>query len=331
MARLISSPSATSTRRLVDTLDPDTQAQKSRAAQRPQRILAPGISPIAAVFLSAYDSYRTLEEFAERLERSLRKLIERRIKTIWAMLQTSAATKIWLQRPFRGLEAYEFEHAADLFRSRRPGREGDGTAWRARRAPVPRFCWCRVRAPPANHHWSKPALMPRLMKPQRIQGAAFARRLVFRPSEGGDDRHSWTGYRGAHCANPAARRFRLCPNSSHRARTAADTRRSLARSPGAAAFFSRGRWSVTEAGAAMARFSPSNMPSSFSRSISWKNCSRSRLSALRSPASVHSASGRPCARRMRSGWSRRSAPTSGTALPKFPKSSRSAPAMDAST
>ena len=34
------------------------------------------------VFLSAYDSYRTLEEFTERLDRSLRKLIERRIKDL---------------------------------------------------------------------------------------------------------------------------------------------------------------------------------------------------------------------------------------------------------
>ena len=32
------------------------------------------------VFLAAYDEYRTLEEFAQRLEESLRKLIERRIK-----------------------------------------------------------------------------------------------------------------------------------------------------------------------------------------------------------------------------------------------------------
>ena len=36
------------------------------------------------VFLAAYDEYRTLEEFAHRLEESLRKLIERRIKSLAA-------------------------------------------------------------------------------------------------------------------------------------------------------------------------------------------------------------------------------------------------------
>ena len=34
------------------------------------------------VFLAAYDGYRTIDEFARRLEESLRKLLERRIKTL---------------------------------------------------------------------------------------------------------------------------------------------------------------------------------------------------------------------------------------------------------
>jgi hypothetical protein len=33
----------------------------------------------------------------------------------------------------------------------------------------------------------KAALVPRLMKPQRIEGTAFLRRAVFRPSDGGND------------------------------------------------------------------------------------------------------------------------------------------------
>jgi hypothetical protein len=65
------------------------------------------------VFLAAYDEYRTPEEFAQRLEESLRKLIERRIKDVSAgELRTEP---IWLGEPFRGLEPYEFEHAPIFF------------------------------------------------------------------------------------------------------------------------------------------------------------------------------------------------------------------------
>jgi hypothetical protein len=65
------------------------------------------------MFLAAYDEYHTLEEFAQRLEESLRKLIERRIKNVSAgELRTEP---IWLGDPFRGLEPYEFEHAPIFF------------------------------------------------------------------------------------------------------------------------------------------------------------------------------------------------------------------------
>jgi len=69
------------------------------------------------VFLAAYDEYRTLEGFAQRLEESLRKLIERRIKDMSRSL--SDTEPIWLGDPFRGLASYEFEHAPIFF-----GRDG---------------------------------------------------------------------------------------------------------------------------------------------------------------------------------------------------------------
>jgi hypothetical protein len=52
------------------------------------------------VFLGAYDEYRTLEEFAQRLEESLRKLIERRIKEI--ACEATRMEPIWLGEPYRG-------------------------------------------------------------------------------------------------------------------------------------------------------------------------------------------------------------------------------------
>jgi hypothetical protein len=75
------------------------------------------------VFLAAYDTYRTLEDFAERLERSLHNLIERRIKEGGGEHEADDAP-LWHAAPFRGLEAYEFEHEPIFFG--RDGGEGRG-------------------------------------------------------------------------------------------------------------------------------------------------------------------------------------------------------------
>jgi WD40 repeat protein len=137
------------------------------------------------VFLSAYDSYRTLEEFTERLERSLRKLIERRIAELGAR-PTPAGTRIWLKSPFRGLESYDFEHAAIYFgRDAVVTRATEQLANQARAGTA--FLLISGASGSGKSSLVKAGIIPRLMKPQRIQGAAFVRRLAFRPSEGGND------------------------------------------------------------------------------------------------------------------------------------------------
>jgi len=135
------------------------------------------------VFLAAYDEYETLEEFARRLEESLRKLIERRIAALQDA-QTQAA--IWPHDPFRGLESYEFEHAAIFFgRDRLVAKAAEQLAAGARAGTA----FLLVSGPSGSGKSSlvKAALVPRLTKPQRIQGAAFLRRAVFRPADGGGD------------------------------------------------------------------------------------------------------------------------------------------------
>jgi len=136
------------------------------------------------VFLAAYDEYHTLEEFAQRLEESLRKLIERRIKDFPGLsLRTEP---IWLGDPFRGLESYEFEHAPIFF-----GRDAaitkateqltaNGRAGRA-------FLLVSGASGSGKSSLVKAGVVTRLMKPQRVSGTAFLRRVVFRPSSEGAD------------------------------------------------------------------------------------------------------------------------------------------------
>ena len=136
------------------------------------------------VFLAAYDGYRTIDEFARRLEELLRKLLERRIKTLDADLRDQPP--LWLATPFRGLEPYEFEHAAIYFgRDALVSRGIEALAARARAGTA--FLLVSGASGSGKSSLVKAGIVPRLMRPQRIDGAALVRRLVYRPSDGGSD------------------------------------------------------------------------------------------------------------------------------------------------
>jgi WD40 repeat protein len=136
------------------------------------------------VFLAAYDEFRTLEEFAERLEQSLRKLIERRIKN--AAAGNARLDPIWLGEPFRGLQAYEFEHAPIFF-----GRDAAVTKATEQLASNAQaglaFLLVSGASGSGKSSLVKAGVVPKLMKPQRISGMAFVRRTIFRPASNGVD------------------------------------------------------------------------------------------------------------------------------------------------
>src|SRR5262249_36324801 len=137
------------------------------------------------VFLAAYELYQTLEEFAQRLEQALRKLIERRIAAL-ARRDLAQTEPIWSRAPFRGLAAYEFEHAPIFFGRDGPvARVAEQLAAQARTGTA----FLLICGPSGSGKSSlvKAALVPRLMKPQRISGAAFLRRVVFRPGDHPED------------------------------------------------------------------------------------------------------------------------------------------------
>lgn len=167
----------------IDPRDPDAQ-DKTNAQLKALNAFWTRHFADRGVFLAAYDEYRTLEEFAERLEQSLRKLIERRIKD--ASVGEARTEPIWLGDPFRGLESYEFEHAPIFF-----GRDAaitKGTELLAANARAIRaFLLVSGASGSGKSSLVKAGIVPRLMKPQRISGKAFLRRVVFRPGSEGID------------------------------------------------------------------------------------------------------------------------------------------------
>jgi WD40 repeat protein len=135
------------------------------------------------VFLAAYDEYRTLEDFAQRFEQSLRKLIERRIK---ALAAGETIAPIWTGDPFRGLQSYEFEHAPIFFgRDATAMKATEQIAANARNGSA--FLLVSGASGSGKSSLVKAGILPRLMKPQRISGMAFLRRAVFRPGSEGSD------------------------------------------------------------------------------------------------------------------------------------------------
>jgi WD40 repeat protein len=133
------------------------------------------------VLLAASYEYSSLEEFAGRLEELLRKLIECRIKAL-ASGHDAAASRTWLGDPFRGLQSYEFEHAAIYFgRDALVARASEQLAAGARQGSA--FLLVVGASGSGKSSLVKGAVVPRLMKPQRIEGAAFLRRVVFRPAD----------------------------------------------------------------------------------------------------------------------------------------------------
>ncbi|HEY5022851.1 MAG TPA: hypothetical protein VII30_10250, partial [Gemmatimonadaceae bacterium] len=136
------------------------------------------------MFLGAYTSFASDAEFAAAFENHLRKLIEKRIAALGAT-QGARVVKAWLQAPFRGLEAYEFEHAPIFFGQdealakamlQLTGNAGTGSP----------FLLVLGASGSGKSSLAKAGILPKLFVPRRVPGAAFLRRVVFRPSDARD-------------------------------------------------------------------------------------------------------------------------------------------------
>ncbi|HUN27182.1 MAG TPA: tetratricopeptide repeat protein [Steroidobacteraceae bacterium] len=132
-------------------------------------------------FIGGYSEFKDLAQFAERLESDLRRCVERRIATLTPE-QRTRTERLWPKPPFRGLEPYEFEHAPIFF-----GREAAiGTALLRliTNAEMQRpFLLVLGASGSGKSSLVRAGVLPRLLVPKRVTGAAFLRRVVFRATE----------------------------------------------------------------------------------------------------------------------------------------------------
>ncbi|MBV8495933.1 MAG: ATP-binding protein, partial [Gammaproteobacteria bacterium] len=132
-------------------------------------------------FTGGYAQFSTLDDFAAKLEGDLRGCITRRIDSL-SSDERAAPARLWTTAPFRGLEAYELQHAPIFF-----GRdEVIGTALLRltgnAQAGQP-FLLVLGASGSGKSSLVKAGIVPRLLVPHRVSGVAFLRRVVFRPGD----------------------------------------------------------------------------------------------------------------------------------------------------
>lgn len=136
------------------------------------------------LFIGAYTLFTSDAEFASAFENHLRKLLEKRIAAL-VSAPGDTAGKAWAQAPFRGLEAYEFEHAPIFFGQdealakamlQLTGNAGAGSP----------FLLVLGASGSGKSSLVKAGIVPKLFVPRRLPATAFLRRVVFRPSDARD-------------------------------------------------------------------------------------------------------------------------------------------------
>jgi len=132
-------------------------------------------------FLGGYAKFKSLEEFAAKLEHDLRGCVQRRVDKLQPD-ERAQGLRLWPKAPFRGLESYQFEHAPIFF-----GRdEAVGTALMRlitnAQAGRP-FLLVMGASGSGKSSLVKAGVLPRLLVPQRVSGLAFLRRVIFHPGE----------------------------------------------------------------------------------------------------------------------------------------------------
>ncbi|HEV7613964.1 MAG TPA: tetratricopeptide repeat protein [Steroidobacteraceae bacterium] len=133
------------------------------------------------MFIGAYSSFTTDAEFAAAFENHLRKLIEKRISALGTAKRNSV-DKAWVHAPFRGLEAYEFDHAPIFFGQDEALAKAMLQLTAGAEAQSP-FLLVLGASGSGKSSLVKAGILPKLFVPRRVAGTAFLRRVVFRPSD----------------------------------------------------------------------------------------------------------------------------------------------------
>lgn len=131
--------------------------------------------------IAAFHAFEAPGDFEELLEKHLRRLIERRLPD--ALVAASDVPAIWKKgSPFRGLEAFEFEHAPVFF-GRTKAVSDILAALRKQAAEHRAFVLILGMSGGGKSSVVRAGVLPMLTQPGVIEGVRLWRRAVFRPGD----------------------------------------------------------------------------------------------------------------------------------------------------
>ena len=131
--------------------------------------------------VAAFHPFESPSDFEILLENHLRKLIDRHLPRSAAA--TSEARAVWKKgSPFRGLEAFEFEHAPVFF-GRTRAVSDVLKALREQAAEGRAFVLILGMSGGGKSSVVRAGVLPMLTKPGVIEGVGLWRRAVFRPTD----------------------------------------------------------------------------------------------------------------------------------------------------
>jgi len=144
--------------------------------------------------LAAFHAFRNSAEFEDAFEVHLDKLIQRRLQELGVRLDQGAGgaagdvpdENAWQGSPFRGLEAFEFEHAP-IFYGRTKAVSGVLDALRRQAARNQAFVLVLGRSGGGKSSLARAGVIPLLVEPGVVEGVGLWRRAIFRPSEAVQD------------------------------------------------------------------------------------------------------------------------------------------------
>jgi tetratricopeptide (TPR) repeat protein len=134
------------------------------------------------VWQAAFNEYRNLAEFEDRLEMHLRKLVRQRLPEGTATHEV-AVEPVWNQgSPFRGLEVFDFDHAPVFFGRTKPI-DDVLTALRKQSLENRSFVLVLGASGSGKSSLVRAGILPLLIKPGVMEGVALWRWSVMRPAD----------------------------------------------------------------------------------------------------------------------------------------------------
>jgi tetratricopeptide (TPR) repeat protein len=138
-------------------------------------------SPDEAVFTGAYNPYRDLADFEQKLYRALRTVIFKRLPK---EAEGARMRATWSQgSPFRGLQFFDVEHGPVFYGRSRAVDDIIGLLRRRAEAAKP-FVLVFGSSGVGKSSLVRAGILPQLLKPGVIEGIGHWRHAIFRPSDG---------------------------------------------------------------------------------------------------------------------------------------------------